>query len=213
MWHPRLCGPQAWPATPAAAAAPCPRSPYQAIYDRSNQAAIARRDARMLMANEPGRDLSMISAPSLTGVGLLLGLSLFLGFAFEDFLRPQQHQASGRHSHLSDARLRRRRALPVRSHAFHSLYRRAARARRLARDLLSPACRANRDDEGEPNVGLVVPVLNVHAYILGAIALALPPWVAVAFTVTAVLLLTGREKLHALARRVDVGKSSPPANF
>jgi hypothetical protein len=27
----------------------------------------------------------MISAPSLTGVGLLLGLSLFLGFAFEDF--------------------------------------------------------------------------------------------------------------------------------
>jgi uncharacterized membrane protein (DUF4010 family) len=60
------------------------------------------------------------------------------------------------------------------------------------------------EEEGEPNVGLVVPVLNAHAYILGAIALALPPWVAVAFTVTAVLLLTGREKLHALARRVDV---------
>ena len=59
-----------------------------------------------------------------------------------------------------------------------------------------------QDEEGEPNVGLVVPVLNVHAYLLGAIALALPPWVAVAFTVTAVLLLTGREKLHALARRV-----------
>ncbi len=27
----------------------------------------------------------MISAPSLTGVALLLGLSLFLGLAFEDF--------------------------------------------------------------------------------------------------------------------------------
>ena len=27
----------------------------------------------------------MISAPSLTSVGLLLGLSLFLGLAFEDF--------------------------------------------------------------------------------------------------------------------------------
>ncbi len=49
-----------------------------------------------------------------------------------------------------------------------------------------------------------MPVLNVHAYLLGAIALALPPWVAVAFTVTAVLLLTGREKLHALARRVEL---------
>jgi uncharacterized membrane protein (DUF4010 family) len=46
--------------------------------------------------------------------------------------------------------------------------------------------------------------LNVHAYLLGAVALALPPWVAVAFTVTAVLLLTGREKLHALARRVEL---------
>ena len=47
-------------------------------------------------------------------------------------------------------------------------------------------------------------MLNAHAYILGAIALALPPWVAVAFTVTAVLLLTGREQLHALARRVEL---------
>ena len=36
------------------------------------------------------------------------------------------------------------------------------------------------------------------------VALALPPWVAVAITVAAVLLLTGREKLHALARRVEV---------
>ena len=54
------------------------------------------------------------------------------------------------------------------------------------------------------NVGLVVPVLNVHAYLLGAIALALPPWVAVAFTVAAVLLLTGRQQLHALARRVEL---------
>ena len=63
---------------------------------------------------------------------------------------------------------------------------------------------SEHDEEGEPNVGLVVPILNAHAYILGAIALALPPWVAVAFTVTAVLLLTGREQLHALARRVEL---------
>jgi uncharacterized membrane protein (DUF4010 family) len=44
----------------------------------------------------------------------------------------------------------------------------------------------------------------VQAYLLGAIALALPPWIAVATTVTSVLLLTGREKLHALARRIAV---------
>ena len=85
----------------------------------------------------------------------------------------------------------------------HSLYRRPDRARRLADGLLSPAV-SEKDDEGEPNAGLVVPVLNIHAYLLGAIAFALPPWVAVTFTVAAVLLLTGREKLHALARRIEL---------
>jgi uncharacterized membrane protein (DUF4010 family) len=70
-----------------------------------------------------------------------------------------------------------------------------------------------QEEEGEPNVGLVVPVLNVHAYLLGGIALALPPWVAVTFTVTAVLLLTGREKLHALARRVDLNEIVTAGEF
>jgi uncharacterized membrane protein (DUF4010 family) len=60
------------------------------------------------------------------------------------------------------------------------------------------------DEQGEPNVGIVVPLLNIHAYLLGAVALALPPWVAVAMTVVAVLLLTGREQLHDLARRVEI---------
>ena len=41
----------------------------------------------------------MYSAPSLTSAGLLLGLSLFLGLAFEDFFarvdgkRPERHSA------------------------------------------------------------------------------------------------------------------------
>jgi hypothetical protein len=41
----------------------------------------------------------------------------------------------------------------------------------------------------------------------------LPPWFAVGFTVIAVRLLTGREKLHALARRVDVGEVIPAGEF
>ncbi len=49
-----------------------------------------------------------------------------------------------------------------------------------------------------------MPLLNVLAYLLGAIALALPPWIAVTTTVTAVLLLTGRDRLHALARQIDM---------
>ena len=61
-----------------------------------------------------------------------------------------------------------------------------------------------RDETGEPNVGFVVLVLNVQAYLLGAATLALPNWVAVGTTVAAVLLLTGRERLHQLAHRVEM---------
>ena len=60
------------------------------------------------------------------------------------------------------------------------------------------------DEQGEPNVGIVVLLLNVHAFLLGAVALALPNWVAVGTTVAAVLLLTSRERLHQLARRVEI---------
>jgi uncharacterized membrane protein (DUF4010 family) len=62
------------------------------------------------------------------------------------------------------------------------------------------------DPEGRPNVGLMVPICNVLAYLLGPIALAEPPWVAIGVTVVAVLLLTAREKLHGFARRVEVSE-------
>jgi uncharacterized membrane protein (DUF4010 family) len=143
-----------------------------------------------------------ISPPSLTGVALLLGLSFFLGLAFEDFFAADEPKRPGGI-----------RTFPMLAFAGGTLY------------LFDPTHLVpftgglivlgawltvfyarhvqEQDNEAEPNVALVVPVLNVHAYILGAIALALPPWVAVTFTVAAVLLLTGREKLHTLARRVE----------
>ncbi|MGA3307460.1 MAG: DUF4010 domain-containing protein [Xanthobacteraceae bacterium] len=143
----------------------------------------------------------MISAPSLTSVGLLLGLSLFLGLAFEEFFARTKRPGgirtfpmlalAGGVLYLFD---------PVRFVPFTAgLIVLGAWLAVFYRQHVG-----ERDEDGEPNVGLVVPVLNVHAYLLGAIALALPPWIAVATTVTAVLLLTGREKLHALARRVEL---------
>jgi uncharacterized membrane protein (DUF4010 family) len=54
------------------------------------------------------------------------------------------------------------------------------------------------------NVGLTVPVCNLLAYLLGPIALTQPHWVAVSLTVTAVLLLTGRERLHTMARQLEL---------
>jgi uncharacterized membrane protein (DUF4010 family) len=44
----------------------------------------------------------------------------------------------------------------------------------------------------------MVPASNLLAYVIGAIALMQPPWVAVALTVAAVLLLGTRERLHRL---------------
>ena len=143
-----------------------------------------------------------ISPPSLTGVALLLGLSLFLGLAFEDFLATDEPKRPGGI-----------RTFPMLAFAGGVLY--VFDPAHLVPftggliilgiwlAIFYPGISRKKDEGGEPNAGLVVPVLNIHAYLLGAIALALPPWVAVTFTVAAVLLLTGREKLHALARRVE----------
>jgi uncharacterized membrane protein (DUF4010 family) len=145
----------------------------------------------------------MIAAPSPTSVALLLGLSFFLGLAFEDFF------ANAKERHPGGIR-----TFPMLALAGGALY------------LLDPLHfvpftagllvvgawlvvfyrqhGGERDQQGEPNVGFVVPLLNVHAYLLGGVALALPPWVAVTITVAAVLLLTGRTQLHNLARRIDM---------
>jgi uncharacterized membrane protein (DUF4010 family) len=69
------------------------------------------------------------------------------------------------------------------------------------------------DEQGRQNVGLMVLLLNLYAYLLGGIALALPHWVAVGTTVAATLLFTGREQLHALARVVDIKEVVTVAQF
>src|ERR1700733_5361945 len=126
----------------------------------------------------------MISAPSLSGAGLLIGLSLFLGFAFEDFF-----------AHSNIKRPGGIRTFPMLASAGGVLYLfdpnhfvPFAAGLIVLGGWLAIFYRqhlSEPDENGERNVGLVVLALNTHAYILGAIALALPPWVAVAFTVTA----------------------------
>jgi len=145
----------------------------------------------------------MIQAPSPASVALLLGLSFFLGLAYEDFFSRSNTRRPGGV-----------RTFPMLALAGGALY-------LFDREHFIPftggllvlgawlfayyhAHVREPDEEGEPNVGLVVPVLNVLAYMLGPITLALPHWIAVATTVTAVLLLTGRAQLHALARRIEL---------
>ncbi|HUC49511.1 MAG TPA: DUF4010 domain-containing protein [Xanthobacteraceae bacterium] len=145
-----------------------------------------------------------ITPPSPAHIALLLGLSFFLGLAFEEYF-----------AHTDERRPGGIRTFPMLALTGGALY------------LFDPEhyipftagllilgawllvyylahVSEHKTQEDEPNVGLVVPILNVIAYVLGAVSLAHEPWVAVTMTVAAVLLLTGRQQLHGLARRVEI---------
>jgi uncharacterized membrane protein (DUF4010 family) len=157
------------------------------------------------------RSLSMITTPSPTGIALLLGLSFFLGLAFEDYF-----------AHTDERRPGGIRTFPMLAlaggvlylfdpvhfipftgglfvlGAWLLVYYRAHVSEHLAEHV------GEDDETNEINIGLVVPILNILAFLLGAVALALPPWIAVTMTVSAVLLLTGRKQLHGLAQRLEI---------
>ena len=52
------------------------------------------------------------------------------------------------------------------------------------------------------SASMMIPASNLLAYVIGPVALLQPPWVAVAVTVAAVLLLSARERLHGLIQIV-----------
>ncbi|HQT74074.1 MAG TPA: DUF4010 domain-containing protein [Acidiphilium sp.] len=60
--------------------------------------------------------------------------------------------------------------------------------------------------DGSRNVGLMAPLSNLVAFLIGPLALAGPSWMAVGLTVAATLLLTARETLHGLARGIDLAE-------
>ncbi|HEX8986940.1 MAG TPA: DUF4010 domain-containing protein [Rhodocyclaceae bacterium] len=72
---------------------------------------------------------------------------------------------------------------------------------------------ASSAGEGHSNAGLMVPVCNVLAYLLGPAVMVGPPWVAIAVTVGAVLLLAARERLHQLARRIELAEIVTAGKF
>lgn len=67
--------------------------------------------------------------------------------------------------------------------------------------------------EGHSNVGLMVLICNVLAYLLGPAVMLGPPWVAIAVTVGAVLLLAARERLHDMARRIELSEIVTAGKF
>ncbi len=147
----------------------------------------------------------MPSAPSIVSLLLLLGLGFFFGLAFEEF-----------YARLNQKRPGGVRTFPLLALIGALLYRLdSAHLVPLGAGLLALSAwltcyywrRLDETDaEGFPNVGLMVPICNVLAFLLGPVALAEPPWVPVGVTVAAVLLLTARAELHGFAHRIELAE-------
>ena len=147
----------------------------------------------------------MSNPPSIASLLLLLGLGFFFGLAFEEFYaRAHQKRPGGV------------RTFPLLALIGGLLYRLdtsnlvpfSAGLLALGAWLTCYYWRhlGETDAEGFQNVGLMVVVCNVLAYLLGPVALAEPPWVAIGATVAGVLLLAGRQELHGFARRVELAE-------
>lgn len=150
--------------------------------------------------------------PLLIKFALILGLSLFFGLAFEDF-----------HAHSGLPRPGGIRTFPLLALAGGLLYLLDTdRKLPLVVGLLVLGawltvaywrqCHERTEDERSA-IELIAPICNVLAYLIGPAALTAPPWLVVAVTVTAVLLLTSRRRLHSLAQRVPIGEIVTAAQF
>lgn len=150
--------------------------------------------------------------PLLIKFALILGLSLFFGLAFEDF-----------HAHSGLPRPGGIRTFPLLALTGGLLYLLDTdRKLPLVTGLLILGawlaiaywrqCHERTEDDRSA-IELVAPTCNVLAYLIGPAALTAPPWLVAAVTVTAVLLLTSRRRLHSLAQRVPIGEIVTAAQF
>ncbi len=155
---------------------------------------------------------ALLLDPLLAKFALILGLSLFFGLAFEEF-----------HAHTGLARPGGVRTFPLLALSGGLL------------DLLDPERKLpltagllilgawllvsyrrqlrEQDSDARFSVELIAPACNLLAYLIGPATLALPAWLVVGVTVTAVLLLTARERLHALAQQLELGEIVTAAKF
>jgi uncharacterized membrane protein (DUF4010 family) len=141
---------------------------------------------------------------TLAGVGvervaLLLGLSLFFGFAFEGFYAGELPRRPGGV-----------RTFPLLALAGGSLYLLDQRYDAafiaglvVVGSWIYAYLRRQKNDSATVESGFVVPACNMLAYVLGALALTQPLWLCVTVAVSAVLLLGSRRTLHDWAARVS----------
>jgi len=153
---------------------------------------------------------------SAQNLALLLGLSFFFGLAYEDFYaRRGLRRPGGVRTFPLLALLGAGLYLvePAYGLAFvaglavlgawlyawyrsHVTWERSEAVAATAEESAAPTAEAGG------GAGLMGPVCNLLAYLIGPTALREPAWITVSLTVSAVLLLGAREPLHQLARRI-----------
>ncbi len=153
---------------------------------------------------------------------LLLGLSFFLGLAVEDvYERLSRDRPGGIRTFpllaLSGAvlyalephyALAFSAGLGVLGAWLYAYYRaqvEGAAPRGGARDAAPSGARAG--------LGIMIPVTNLVAYLLGPVVLLTPSWFSIGLTVTAVLLLGARDALHDLAHRIPLNEVTTLGKF
>jgi uncharacterized membrane protein (DUF4010 family) len=139
--------------------------------------------------------MTILALPSweLAGrIAMAIGLAVFLGLVFEDIYKTEEPASPGGI-----------RTFPLLAMSGAMLYLiEPAHALAFVAGLIGLAAwlyaylRAAPLDRRMPS--LVIPASNLLAYVIGAVAVMQPLWVAVALVVTAALLLGAREPLHRL---------------
>jgi uncharacterized membrane protein (DUF4010 family) len=140
-------------------------------------------------------------------LAMVLGLAVFLGLAFEEIYKSDDRAVPG--GIRSFPMLAISGAMLYLIEPAHAL---AYVAGLLAIALwLSVYLRAA--PAGNESPSLMIPASNLLAYVIGPVALTQPPWVVVAITVAAVLLLGARERLHRLIQTVPRNEVSTAGRF
>jgi uncharacterized membrane protein (DUF4010 family) len=129
-------------------------------------------------------------------IALALGLALFVGLAFEEVYKHEERSSPGGV-----------RTFPLLALCGAMLYLiESQHALAFIAGLVAVALWLHAHMSGAANAAstptLIIPVANLTAYLIGPIALAQPPWVAVAVAVASVLFVGTREELHGLIRVV-----------
>ena len=125
-------------------------------------------------------------------LALAFGLAVFLGLAFEEVYKREDRSSPG--GVRTFPMLAVSSAMLYLIEPQHAL---AFIAGLLALALWLHAYLRNAPG-GSNSTSLMIPVSNLLAYLIGPIALTQPPWMVVAVSVTAVILLGTREQLHRL---------------